>query len=158
MTDREVPVDGLPVLSEHADKDTTVTVIPISDSECTMAKHMTDSMIDDTTEVGEMTDNNETTTDNMAGIDNRATFLETYFEYMQRRWNGALTYGSLDPEKKWKTLTNENGYLLEMRTFAGFRDLVYLTDELKAALRELAQQEVGVEIKIGTEEFRYRVE
>lgn len=97
----------------------------------------------------------ETSVIDMTGIDNRADFLESYFEYMQYKWNGALTYGNLDKEKKWKVLINENGYILEMRTFAGYHDLIILTDELKDSLRELAKMEVGVEKKIGTEEFRY---
>jgi hypothetical protein len=86
-----------------------------------------------------------------------ATMLDTYFNFMDNKWNGALCYGNLDKEKKWEALVTKNGYVLEMRTFAEYRELITLTDELRDRLRELAEQEVGEELKVGTEEFRFRL-
>lgn len=119
-----------------------------------------DATPDDTTTSASAPDEAESDDESvdMTGIDNRAQFLEKYFDYMDYKWNGALTYGTLDAEKKWKVLINENGYILEMRTFADYHDLIKLTDALKDALRELAKQDIGITKKIGTEEFRYRQE
>lgn len=86
-----------------------------------------------------------------------AAMLETYFNFMDNKWNGALCYGNLDKEKKWEALVTKNGYVLEMRTFAEYRELITLTEELRDRLRELTEQELGEVLKIGTEEFRFRL-
>lgn len=86
-----------------------------------------------------------------------AAMLEAYFSFMDGKWNGALCYGNLDKEKKWEALVTKNGYVLEMRTFAEYRELITLTDELRDRLRGLTEQELGEVLKIGTEEFRFRL-